>query len=110
SWMIVLGIGLLVLGLVGIAAGSDTVATLDLVAAAISIAGGAVLVSSLARFAHVGEPLILSAGLWVVWATALADGAPQWQVWWNLALAGGYLVLVFVAAGAAGRWYARDGF
>ncbi len=97
--MIALGIGLLILWIVGLQAGSaGWLLWLDFVGGVLSIIGGAALTDAVARYGRLGEPLFLSVGLFVLWIIALAVGMAAWKTWWTFAFACAYL-LVALAAG-----------
>ncbi len=106
--MIILGIGLLILWLVQVAYSGDAITWLDGLGGVLSIVAGALLAPRLARAAHIGEPLVLAIGLFVLWIVALAVGMPLWKAWWNFAFACAYLILT-IAAGGSERWVAPRG-
>src|SRR5262249_22895503 len=99
-WMIVLGVGLLLLWLAGV--GSRTgggLLWIDFVLGVASIGAG-VFAAALSRNARMGIPVALSIALFFVWMSGLALRQQPWRSWWTFAFACGYL-LVAALAGAA---------
>ena len=93
-WMIILGIGLLLVWLAGVGYHTASwLCWLDFVGGMASIAGGLFAPPDLPRNARMAMPLALSVMLFLLWIISLAVGHEAWKVWWTFAFACGYLLL-----------------
>src|SRR5262245_30626729 len=98
-WMIVLGIGLLLVWLAGV--GYHTASWLlwlDFIGGILSIAAGLFAPAELSRNARMAMPLALSATLFLLWIISLVVGQEPWKVWWTFAFACGYLLVAALGA------------
>jgi hypothetical protein len=98
---IVLGAGLVILWLVGLANhASPWLTWLELLGAVFSFGLAAAIVPNRRGFAvAAGAPIALAVYLSLLWIVALTIGATSWMAWWTFAFAVGYLILGLLAIG-----------
>ncbi len=98
---IVLGAGLVILWLVGLANGASPWLTwMTLLGGVFSFGLAAAIVPNRGGFAvAAGAPIALAIFLSVLWIVALTIGATGWLAWWTFAFACAYLILGLLAIG-----------
>ena len=95
AWLIVLGMGMGILCVAGLASheGASWLTWLDLAGAAISISLAAMMKPLIGHRKLDGSIVALSIGVFALWLIGLAVHALPMLVWWNFAFAVAFLIV-----------------
>jgi hypothetical protein len=105
-----LGVGLIILWIVGLAQHATPWLTwLDVVGALFSLAIAAGAGPAVERAFRAGAPIALGVGLAILWIIALATHATAWLSWWTFGFACAFIILGIVG-GVVGERMARPHF